>query len=469
MRINTNIAALRACYQLGASDNRVSNSIAKLSSGNKLIDIKENPVGASLSVKMKTQIKNLDRASQNTSDGISVVETAESALSEIHSMLQRVNELAVQGASDTYTDSDRDSIMDEIDQIRQEIDRVSSDTDFNTKTLLDGTLEKKTFTSDNYAEVTYTSDTVASGMYAIAYRDAATQAKISLPAITAGSLPEGDIDINGAQVNISAGDTLSDIYEKFRNAADKTGLSVAYTGSLTTAAAFTFTQQEYGSDYKVDISTGEEMAAALGLADTKVSMAGEDSVVNLFTKDGGNSEFRPSAVCTVSGRDITVKDYDGFEMRIRIKDNVPPSAANGDTINIGVTDAGAMTIQVGANEYQEMEVEIPRVDSETLGLNKIRAYTSRGSGEAITISAAAIARVSEIRSKLGAYQNRMEHTVSTLEVTEENMTASLSRIEDVDMADEMTKYTTYNVMTQAATSMLAQANQMPDKVLQLLQ
>ena len=132
MRINTNIAALRSCYQLHETDEKVSASLSKLTSGNKLINIKDNPVGASLSVKMKTQIRNLDRASQNTSDGISVIETAEGALAEIQSMLQRINELAVQGASDSYTDEDRESIMAEVNQIKEGIDRISNDTNFNT-------------------------------------------------------------------------------------------------------------------------------------------------------------------------------------------------------------------------------------------------------------------------------------------------------------------------------------------------
>ena len=470
MRINTNMSALRACYHLNSTDSKQSSSIAKLSSGNKLLDIKDNPVGASLSVKMKTQIRNLDRATQNTNDGISVVETAEGALIEIHSMLQRLNELAVQGASDTYSDDDRVAIMDEMVQIRDEIDRVAKDTDFNTQTLLDGTFSRRTFTNTSYAKVTYVSNTVEAGTYTIMYEDTATQAVLTLGTLTDGNIPNGSFNLNGAKVTLSEEDSLQDVYDKLVKAGDKTGISVTPTGSLTSSAVFTFTQQDYGSAETIDISTDDEMAAALGLPDKEVSVAGNDGTAACYTTD---SLFTQSALCTVSGREITVKDANGFEMMIKMDESITeeknPAWPGPFRVSLGVTDIGPMTIQVGANEYQELDIEIPEVSAESLRLDKINALTSRGSGEAITIVNEAINRISEIRSSIGAYQNRMEHTVSSLEITEENMTASLSRIEDVDMADEMTKYTTYNVMAQAATSMLAQANQMADKVLQLLQ
>lgn len=473
MRINTNVAALRACYQLNSTDSKLSTSLEKLSSGNKLLDIKENPVGASLSVKMKTQIRNLDRATQNTNDGISVVETAEGALSEIQSMLQRINELAVQGASDTYGDDDRTAIMDEIEQIRDEIDRVSEDTDFNTQTLLDGTFARRTYSAVKYADITYVSETVKAGNYIILYQDTATQATLSLAELSEGNIPNGSFEINGATVRLSENDTLQDVYEKLVEAGDKTDISVSYfPESLTQSTIFTFTQKGYGSAETIDISASKEMAAALGLASEEVSVAGQDGTAEVYNyEEDPDSLFKKSTLCNVSGREITIKDFDGFEMKIQITAEIEkdPNPTAEKKLTFGVTDVGPMTIQVGANEYQELDIEIPKVSSETLGLDKINALTARGCGEAITISNDAINRISEIRSSIGAYQNRMEHTISTLEVTEENMTASLSRIEDLDMADEMTKYTTYNVMTQAATSMLAQANQMADKVLQLLQ
>lgn len=145
------------------------------------------------------------------------------------------------------------------------------------------------------------------------------------------------------------------------------------------------------------------------------------------------------------------------------------SVGAGRRIIAHITDIGAMTVQIGANEGQQVNIDIPRVNCEMMGLDEIYAYTSDGAASGITSCDEAIQYISEVRARIGAYQNRMEHTQNYLESTNENMTSALSRIEDVDMAEEMTNYTTQNVVSQAATSMLAQANQLADKVLQLLQ
>ena len=134
-----------------------------------------------------------------------------------------------------------------------------------------------------------------------------------------------------------------------------------------------------------------------------------------------------------------------------------------------VLDTGTMTIQLGANEAQEMEIELPEITCKTLGIDKINAYTSKGSSNAITMCDKALSMINQARSRIGAYENRLESSISSLDVTEENLTSALSRIKDVDMAEEMTNYTTQSVLSQAATSMLSQANQQPEKVLQLLQ
>lgn len=457
MRINTNMAALRTAYQLGRADKAVNNSLAKLSSGNKLINIKENPVGVSLSVKMKAQIKNLGRASQNTSDGISVLETAEGALAEVQSMVQRINELAVQGANAVCTDEDREAIQREVEQIRYEIDRVSTDTEFNTKTLFDGNLERRTYTNSADASVEYASTSVEAGEYNFKYTNTAAKATDSLN-IRYPLTKDETIKLNGQTIKLEAGDTQTEVYQKFVEAGDKVGVKVEReaTGKLT------FTQEEYGSKHRIEISLSEETARAMGRGETTVAYGRDGKVDGVSFADNG---FTRNTSWTVDGTTITFKDEGSFEMKVEMS----PEITGTKEYLAGVTDVGPMVIQVGANEYQEIDIEIPRVDAETLGLDKLRFYTSEGCGEAITASQKAITRISEVRSMIGAYQNRMEHTITTLAATEENMTASLSRIADVDMAEEMTTYTSQNVMSQAATSMLAQANQLPDKVLQLLQ
>ena len=167
MRINTNIIALTACNSLSTASKRTSQSIEKLSSGYKINSVRDNPVGSALSAKMKSQLKNLEKATQSTADGISVIETAESVLAEAQSMVQRMRELCVQGANDTYTDDDRASIMSEISQLRTEIDRVSESTDFNTKKLLNGDLGRKSYTNISGVDVSYISTDVAAGEYEI--------------------------------------------------------------------------------------------------------------------------------------------------------------------------------------------------------------------------------------------------------------------------------------------------------------
>lgn len=462
MRINTNISALTASYHLNLSDKKQSTSTAKLSSGNKLINIQDNPVGTAISSKLRSQIRNLDRAAQNSSDGISVIQTAEGALAEVQSMVHRMRELAVQGATDTATDEDRKSIQDEIDQLRTEIDRVAEDTDFNTKTLLDGSISRQTYTNNSNAEVTYVNENVDTGLYNLYYSNPATQGQVTTSSVTATDLVDGTMNLNGAMIEVSQGDTLTEFYNKLREAGDKTGIDVTYTGSLTGSAAFVFTTNRYGSAAEIDLTVGEDLAAATGLSEALYDN-GTDAT---FVRDA-SGDLKESATITVDGNKATIKDINGFEMVVEMEDGL--TVVGEQRIICGVRDEGSMTIQIGANEDQEIEIDIPEVSSKLLGLDNILAYTSSGSSKAITMCDDAIARISEIRSKIGSYENRMEHTISSLEVTEESVTAALSRISDVDMAEEMTNYTTLNVITQAATSMLSQANQQPEKVLQLLQ
>ncbi|MDY5577842.1 MAG: flagellin [Lachnospiraceae bacterium] len=456
MRINTNITALTACRNLTVSERKSSQSIERLSSGYKINSSKDNPVGAALSTKMKSQLKNLDKAAQSTQDGISVIETAESVLSETQSMVQRIRELCVQAANDTYTDKDRESIMAEIDQLKTEIDRVSEDTDFNTKKLLNGDLGRKSFTNIAGVDATYISTEVDAGEYELHIMNQATQASYTSGNVSSGV--SGSVKINGVSVDIEETDSIDEIYTKMRDAADKTGVEVSREGDT-----FTYTSKRYGSKYGVVIEcSNTDIQSSLGLGTGKIQEYGTDIEVELVS--GTNSKFSPNATAACDGNKIVITDNDGFKLRIDVE-----GETDGDRIILHVTDIGAMTVQVGANAGQDMDIDIPRVDCRMMELDDILAYTSGGAGEALGICDAAIEYISEIRSRIGAYQNRMEHTQSSLDATTENMTSALSRITDVDMAEEMTTYTTQSVISQAATSMLAQANEMPDKVLQLLQ
>lgn len=365
MRIGTNIAAYMAEGQLANVENRLSASLKRLSSGYKINTSKDDPAGMAITQKLRVQIKELDRAGMNSLDGVSAVDTAESALSEVEAMLQRMRELAVQGASDSYTDEDRQNIKSEISQLQQEINRVSEDTQFNNQNLLDGNFERKSYTYD-------------------------------------------------------ANDRLT------------SGVSTLYVSDEVLAGDYTF-----------NISGGK-----ITMDDTQLQ-----------------SLFGDDAITTVDGNKLTITNSKGYEMSVALND----STMSDQEIKVTVTDLGGMPIQVGNNEGQDINIIIPRVDTATMHIDDVDYSTTEGCSAAITKMDTAISYVSRVRGRLGAYTNRLESTSASIEGKNESLTSALSRIADTNMAAEMTEYTSQNVLQQAGISMLTQANQMPEKILQLLQ
>ncbi len=464
MRINTNMSALRSCYQLNRANDRLSASLERLSSGYKINSAEDSPVGAAMSQKMKTQLRGLDRAIQNASDGISVVETAEGALNEVTDMIQRMRELSVQGANGTMSAQDRQSLMDEIAQLKEEINRISSDTEYNTRGLINGELSRRTYTNIPGIRSSYISDAVEAGRYELTVAAEATYSELTSTAVdvpVTGIEVDGTIHVNGEGVAIEKGDTIDQVLDKIKSVADLSDISVNYDGTN-----ITFKSDILGSNYPIEINCTKELAEKLGL-EMKMSAQGTDAIVTPTMTANSTFKFPDSTTVEVDGNNITLSASGGFEMRVTIDEGALP-AANSRVI-VNALDIGTMVIQMGANEGQIMDINIPEVSCAAMGLDKLNLHTEAGCDRAIAMCDDALKYISSVRSKLGAYANRMEHAVNSLNVTTENMTAALSRIEDVDMAKEMTTYTSQNVITQAANSMLAQANQMPEKVLQLLQ
>lgn len=516
MRINHNISALKANNQLAKTNSALDKSLEKLSSGYRINSAADDSAGLAISEKMRTQISGLDQASRNASDGISVIQTAEGALVEVESMCQRMRELAVESANGTYTASDRVAIQSEIDQLNQEIQRISDTTEFNTMTLLDGNIDRKSYSNNNKVNLVSLSDTVGVGDYTLTINQDARQAVLIGTAAsitttnTITAAQAGTININGESVTIEEGDTLDEVFTKIRDIGDTVGISVFATTDTTANTSHTsgtaalagynsvawgtasnslaFVSSEYGSNQKIEVfCDNANLSTLLGLASSKMTATGIDAKASFPTSGSG---FSTTATISISGNQVTISDRDSFEMVMQIdpgtvgtlfKDysvtdqtssaSVPssPSPFVYPTPIISVLDAGPMDLQIGANEGQTMAVRIPKVDPSTLGIDKVNIGTADGAQEAITLLDEAINTVSAIRSKLGAYQNRLEHSISNLDTTSENMTESLSRISDVDMADEMATYTQKNVLAQAGTSMLAQANQRPQTILTLLQ
>ena len=481
MRINYNVsAAIANKHSLGIEDN-LSASMERLSSGLKINHSKDNPAGMAISNKMKAQIDGLNRASQNASDGISVIQIADGALSETTSILQRMRELSVQAASDaTMTPADKEAIQKEITSLKDEVDRISTDTEYNSKSLLDGSLDTRVYTKN--ATRVDISDHVKAGQYQLSIDTAATQAG---PVTanqnynsTAAIGASGTMSINGSKVEIEATDTYAEAFEKIRNAAEtgETAVKVETNGALS------FTSERYGASATLEIAfDNQQIVTALGftgvvedpenkgsyvygqIQNGKVIVpSGTDAEVTL-TKPGDGTGFGDTATVKTDGNKITVTDRAGFEMSF-----LADAGYTGD-LDFDVTDIGTMALHIGANEDQETKVRIPEVSCKSLYIDDVDVTTVNGAGRGITKFDDAISKVSEVRSRLGAYQNRLESTVSSLDTFEENMTGAQSRLTDADMASEMTDYTHQNVLNQAAISVLTQANDLPQQVLQILQ
>lgn len=512
MRINYNVSAAIANKHLLGIEGNLSQSMERLSSGLKINHAKDNPAGMAISNKMQAQINGLNRASQNASDGISVIQISDGALNEVTSILQRMRELSVQAANDaTMSLEDKKAIQDEIDSLKDEVNRISTDTEYNTKTLLDGSLDTRVYT--DHASRVQISDQVEAGTYGITVEKAATQAQVeagvdfnSTNAIGA----EGLISINGSKVEISATDTYAEAYEKIRNAAEIGEVKAERdnTGKVT------FTSIGYGADCSVRLEfDNKDLADAIGLVaangydlvevveevdDTEkktwVYGKADPNIANNilaptgtdieFAKDAaGNLEldgFNSSATVTTEGNRVFITDIGGVSMSFLVDAGYENGATKTDAqgnvvetytgkLEFEVSEIGTMTLHIGANQDQNMEVRIPEVSCESLFIDDLDVTTVNGADRAMTRLDAAIAQVSDVRARLGAYENRLEYSTKSLDAFEENMTDAISRLTDVDMAEEMTNYTHQNVLNQAAISVLTQANDLPQQVLQILQ
>lgn len=483
MRINHNIAALKSCNQLKSTNNALATSIERLSSGYRINKAADDAAGLAISQKMKTQIAGLNRASDNAADGISVIQTAEGALSEVEAILQRMRELSVQAANDTNTNDDRAQIQEEIEALKSEIQRISDDTEFNTKSLLNGNLDRKSYSDNPDIQITSVSESVKIGEYEVEVTQDASSTTLEaggdisgFSGITSDMIPEGEdsvsLTVNTETIQLKEGMTKDEVMDAIQEVCDIQGISLSAkdangVGTAIThpAAILTMTCDQTGSAENIDVySSSSELLDQLGLS-SATKTQGTDVNVTL------TGDFSKTCTVSTNGNNVKIKDKDGFEMKLTVDAKVdttttPPTYP---TAKMSVLDAGPMVLQIGANEGQTVEVQIPEVSPSTLEVEDVNLCTRKGASEAITTLDAAINMVSTCRAKLGAYQNRLDHAISNLDVSAENITDALSRIEDTDMASEMATYTQKNVLSQAGTSMLAQANQMPQNILSLLQ
>jgi len=467
MRLNHNTLAYTASNNLNTINNNLAKSIERLSSGYKINKSSDDPAGKAISQRMQAQLRGLERATDNANDGISLIQTAEGALDEVHSILKRMRELAVQAANGTFDESDRDSMQDEIAQLQQEIDRIAETTDFNGRKLLNGELNKKGYTDTEDLSIVEIGGDIEPGIYGLTITANGTQASTTITPLAAGTTitaeQAGILKINDFDIYISKGMTGEEVNEAIRDAADKIGIDYdSQTGEMTT--------RQYGSRQSITIeAANDELAALIGATGTEVY--GSNAQVE-FSTDAATGErvgFKATATVEAQGNRITVTDKDGFKMVYDVAPDSVDPAAGASEANITVLSAGPMVFQIGSDEGQTLNININKTTAESLEIDTINIYTNAYASEAIEKIDAAVDKISSIRSSLGAYQNRLEHTVTNLETANENLTSAVSRIRDTDMAEEITEYTEQNVLSQSALQMLVKSNARPEGLLQLFQ
>ncbi len=453
MRINNNLMAMNTHRQLSLGNTATAKSMEKLSSGYRINRAGDDAAGLAISEKMRGQIRGLTQASRNAQDGISLVQTAEGALKETQSILQRMRELAVQSANDTNAGTDRGAIQNEFDQLSQEIDRIADTTEFNTKKLLNGGAGiQGTSTNTSISIVGGTADTkvVSGASLAIATATAAKSATTNLTMVDASA---GSFTINGTTLSLTDAGLAADNGDALRALinANSDALGVEATG---TGATVTVTNKSIGSSSNLVIN------AAIGIqaGATTVNAFGTDASVTGVVGAGTAA----GATVTASGNTLTVHGgaYEGLQFKV--------SEDTAVATTLTTTANGVLSLQIGANEGQDMSVSISDMRASALGVKSVDVSGSTSAKAAITTVQSAIDKVSTERAKLGAVQNRLEHSIKNLDTSAENLQAAESRVRDVDMAKEMMEFTKNNILTQAAQAMLAQANQAPQGVLQLL-
>ena len=416
MIINHNMNALNAHRNMGVNNTAAGKSMEKLSSGLRINRAGDDAAGLAISEKMRGQIRGLEQSSRNASDGISMIQTAEGALNETTNILQRMRELAVQSANDTNTSDDREQLQKEMTQLGEEIDRIANNTEFNTKKLLNGNM--------GVATKAAAGKVVNEG---------------NITAVNENAVIKSLTDANGNSLGIAKDDVI------------------------------TATWSVNGTQYSAELKVVDDSK----LADLITQMKG----------NGGSTAGGTIAGVTVANGAITVqangtgsaKQINGLSIEVKSSTGERKEAASNalSSFSVGTKAAdertnGSANLQIGANGGQQLNLSIEDMRASALGVKNLQVGTQSQANTAINVIDEATKRVSSERANLGAAQNRLEYTISNLDNTAENLTSAESTLRDVDMAKEMMEYSKNNILSQAAQSMISQANQQPQNVLQLL-
>lgn len=401
---------MNANLALNKADNKVSQSINRLSSGLKVASAKDSPSGYALSKRMNMQIEGISRATQSANDSINIISIADGALQEVSDMIQRMSELATKAANGTMTDEDRKLCQDELDQLKKEIKRVADTTEFNGQTLMDGSFDVKGYTNNLDVLVATYSDATPVSVY-----------------------------------------EFPDIQIEYTTVLDKDGFPVRVIDEYNTLLA------NDSLTFPDPFPEGTKVGSASG---TLINIVGPDDFsITLDVEELVKAQNYDTSL----GKSIKESYHDPITGT-----SLFPGKTSVD-LKGDITGLGPMDMQIGANEDQILSIRIPQLSLKLMGIENSDISTEDGAGRAIENSKQALKYVNDMRSRLGAYQNRLEHTVASLDVTNEALTGAYSGLVDADMAEETVQYSTSQIISQAATSVLAQANDRPSQALQLLQ
>jgi flagellin len=499
LQINTNVTALDALRNLTNVSANVANSVQKLSSGLRINSAADDPAGLIISQSLQAQIGGTNQAISNAQDATNVIKTADGALSQVNTLLDNIRQLAVH-ASNTGVN---DQIAVQADQTQiasalASIDRIATQTQFGTKHLLDGT-------SGTTASVVDTTDiagisiggvfggvSTQNGTVNVAVNNVATRAQVSgaglatyasinasISTVNGGKTGAGGtVVINGQSIGISGSDTVQTVINKINNLAGTTGVSANFT-SANGSGAIVLTQQNYGANFQINESESSTLLA--GTAGTLVK--GQNATVTVIASGLVNGVSTSIVATFTGGRSATdsglkVTDTLGNSILLNEAFLSTYTAGGGAQKTIGTVTSGSLQFQIGANAGQYVSASLGNVRTAQLGnttvagsnLSLLDVTTAQGAQNAITQTDEAISQVSQLRANLGAFQSQtLQSTIQYLGVTSENLSASASQITDTNVAQEVVNLTKNQIIQQAATSVLAQANSAPNQILRLLQ
>lgn len=503
--INTNIASLNAQRNLNSSQSDANVALQRLSSGLRINSAKDDAAGLAISERFTSQIEGLNQAVRNANDGISLAQTAEGALGESGNILQRIRELAVQSANATNSASDRQALQSEVNQLKEELERIATTTEFNGLNLLDGTFQAQQFqaganenqtiaVSIDSARINDLANNTLTAGNTTQYSGTGSAAQAAATAPTTNTIGEQTLTISSSldsqDVLIAAGDTAESIAESINDVAATTGVKATarteatlddFTGTPPQTISLTLGNGESSATIAAQITDATDLEP---LAKEINAASGKTGITAEVNNDGSITLTHPS------GKDIVIEDFtsaDGDVITVlgsadtTAEDLTSGAAGNDSTriageltfdaaVSFALQSSASQAVPAGADTGSILDAGAnTAVGSAPEKLANVDISTVDGATSALAVVDAALERISSIRADLGAAQNRLESTIANLSTTSENLSAARSRIQDADFATESAELARTQVLQQAGLSVLAQANARPQQVLQLLQ